>query len=112
MAGGDSAAVSAEGSAAAGGAGDAAVTQPRPVGLAAVAAARKLMPPPAPRAQQKRKPQKVLDEDEWTARLDKIITRDYFPDVPKLKNKLEWLEATRSGRGLHSCRFIQRDPRA
>ena len=41
--------------------------------------------------------QKVLDEDEWTERLDAIITRDYFPHVPRLKNKLEWIEARNGG---------------
>ena len=39
----------------------------------------------------------VLDEDEWTERADAIITRDYFPHVPRLKNKLEWIEARNSG---------------
>ena len=56
-----------------------------------------LMPPPAPRPQQRARKQKVLDEDEWTERLDAIITRDYFPHVPRLKNKLEWIEARNSG---------------
>ena len=32
-----------------------------------------LMPPPAPRPQQRARKQKVLDEDEWTERLDAII---------------------------------------
>ena len=71
-------------------------------------AARAAMPPPAPRPA--RAP-RVLDEDEWTARLDAIITRDYFPDVPALRNKLEWLEAANSGdpaRVLEAQRNIQR----
>ena len=38
------------------------------------------------------KRQKVLDEDEWTECLETIIQRDYFPNVPRLQNKLEWLE--------------------
>ena len=38
------------------------------------------------------KRQKVLDEDEWTECLEAIIQRDYFPNVPRLQNKLEWLE--------------------
>ena len=71
-------------------------------------AARAATPPPAPRPA--RAP-RVLDEDEWTARLDAIITRDYFPDVPALRNKLEWLEAANSGdpaRVLEAQRHIQR----
>jgi hypothetical protein len=39
----------------------------------------------------------ILDEDDWTDRIEAIIERDYFPDIPKLQNKLEWLQA--------SCRF-------
>lgn len=39
--------------------------------------------------------QKVLDEDEWTECVEAIIQRDYFPIVPKLQNKLEWLEVSR-----------------
>ncbi|CAL8462491.1 g2024 [Coccomyxa elongata] len=38
----------------------------------------------------------VLDEDDWTDRIEAIIERDYFPDIPKLQNKLEWLQAIRS----------------
>ena len=38
--------------------------------------------------------QKVLDEDEWTECVEAIIQRDYFPIVPKLQNKLEWLEVS------------------
>lgn len=34
----------------------------------------------------------VLDEDEWASQLDAIIERDFFPDVPKLQSKLEWLQ--------------------
>ena len=49
------------------------------------------MLPPAPR--QKRKREKiVLDEDDWTEKLEAIIQRDYFPDLPKLESQLEWLE--------------------
>ncbi|KAK9906415.1 hypothetical protein WJX75_001485 [Coccomyxa subellipsoidea] len=38
----------------------------------------------------------ILDEDDWTDRIEAIIERDYFPDIPKLQNKLEWLQAMRS----------------
>lgn len=36
--------------------------------------------------------QKVLDEDEWTECLEAIIQRDFYPHIPKLQNKLEWIE--------------------
>ncbi|CAI9090151.1 OLC1v1024860C1 [Oldenlandia corymbosa var. corymbosa] len=40
---------------------------------------------------------KVLDEDSYAAAIEKIIERDYFPDIPKLRDRLDWLEAVRSG---------------
>ncbi|KAL8150983.1 hypothetical protein V2J09_020791 [Rumex salicifolius] len=39
----------------------------------------------------------VLDEDTYVATIEKIIERDYFPDIPKLRDRLDWLEAVRSG---------------
>lgn len=47
---------------------------------------------------RKRKNSQVpLDEDTYVAAIEKIIERDFFPDIPKLRNRLEWLEAVRSG---------------
>uniref|UniRef100_A0A061R578 Protein DGCR14 n=1 Tax=Tetraselmis sp. GSL018 TaxID=582737 RepID=A0A061R578_9CHLO len=40
--------------------------------------------------------QVVLDEDEYTEKIERIIERDFFPDVPQLQNKLEWLQAVNS----------------
>ncbi|MQM16557.1 hypothetical protein Taro_049514 [Colocasia esculenta] len=45
---------------------------------------------------RKRRPA-VLDEDTYVAAIEKIIERDYFPDLPKLRDRLDWLEAIRSG---------------
>lgn len=51
--------------------------------------------PPVPK---KRKPGPIaIDEDTYVAAVEKIIERDFFPDIPKLQNRLEWLEAVRSG---------------
>ena len=54
------------------------------------------MAPPAPRAPAaaatSRKPL-VLEEEEWAEALEAIIERDFFPDIPKLQSKLEWLQA-------------------
>jgi len=48
------------------------------------------MPPPARSSGQKRqREQTLLEEDEWTDRIEAIIQRDFFPDLPKLQNKLQ-----------------------
>ncbi|KAD4178454.1 hypothetical protein E3N88_27045 [Mikania micrantha] len=46
---------------------------------------------------RKRNLSTVLDEDTYVAAIEKIIQRDFFPDVPKLRDRLDWLEATRTG---------------
>jgi protein DGCR14 len=53
------------------------------------------MLPPPPRAP--RTAAAVLEEDEWTLYLEEIIERDFFPDLAALKNRLDWLQASRSG---------------
>ena len=54
-----------------------------------------MLPPPLPaRAPKRKREQKVLDEEEWTEKLEAIVQRDYFPDIPKLENELEWLEVS------------------
>lgn len=51
--------------------------------------------PPLPK---KRKTGPIaIDEDTYVAAVEKIIERDFFPDIPKLHNRLEWLEAVRTG---------------
>lgn len=39
---------------------------------------------------------KVIDDEEFEAKLAAIIERDYFPDVKGLQNRLEWSEAADS----------------
>jgi len=39
----------------------------------------------------------VLDEDTYAEALEKIIERDYFPDISKLRDRLDWLEAIKTG---------------
>ena len=64
-----------------------------------------LMPPPAPRPPKRFRPapppppppDTVLDEDEWLAKMEGIIERDFFPELAHLQNKVAWLEAIRSG---------------
>lgn len=53
------------------------------------------MPPPAPPKRVARK--RVLDEDAYVNALEKIIRRDYFPDLDKYKAKLELLKAIEKG---------------
>lgn len=36
---------------------------------------------------------KVLEEDDFTEKIEKIIERDYFPDLPKLKAQFEYQNA-------------------
>ncbi|KAL9316818.1 hypothetical protein ACSQ67_017819 [Phaseolus vulgaris] len=40
---------------------------------------------------------RVLDEDTYVEALEKIIERDYFPDISKLRDRLDWLEAIKTG---------------
>jgi protein DGCR14 len=54
-----------------------------------------LMLPPPPRAPKRKKV--VLEEDEYVSRLEAILERDFFPELSKLKNKLEWVTAVNSG---------------
>ncbi|CAO2814249.1 unnamed protein product [Amaranthus hypochondriacus] len=43
-----------------------------------------------------KKSPKVLDEDSYVAAIEKIIERDFFPDIPKLRDRLDWLEAVKT----------------
>lgn len=45
---------------------------------------------------KRKREQNVLEEDEWTQQIEAIIERDFYPDLPKLQNKLEWLQVTGS----------------
>jgi len=51
-----------------------------------------LMPPPAPRPAKRK--QIVLDEDEWVAKMEGIIERDFFPELVNLQDKVQWLEVS------------------
>ena len=58
------------------------------------------MPPPPPRFRrqlEKKKTKIVLEEEEFAARLEHIIERDYFPNVPQMKDELRLLRAERKG---------------
>ncbi|KAK4796239.1 hypothetical protein SAY86_028565 [Trapa natans] len=48
-------------------------------------------------ARNPRKRPLVLDEDTYVAAIEKIIERDFFPDISKLRDRLDWLEAIRTG---------------
>ena len=63
------------------------------------ATARAAMPPPPPRPRPLSTPATpvVLEEEQWTAAIEAIVERDYFPELPRLQSRLEWLRAVRSG---------------
>ncbi|KAF3531463.1 hypothetical protein DY000_02042832 [Brassica cretica] len=51
----------------------------------------------APRNAKKR--MRVLDEDAYVEAIEKIIERDYFPDITKLKDRLDWIQAVKARPG-------------
>ncbi|CAD5234060.1 unnamed protein product [Bursaphelenchus xylophilus] len=53
-----------------------------------------------------KKPREVLPEDQFTEDLQKIIVRDYFPELPKLKAQKEYLDALESN-DVEALRRIQ-----
>ena len=57
--------------------------------VGARALANAMLPPP-PRAPKRK--EVVLEEDEWTATLEAIIERDFFPELAKLESKVAWLQ--------------------
>lgn len=65
------------------------------LGAMADAAGQGGMGPPPSRAVASGK--RVLEEDTYTEVVEAIIERDFFPELPKLQNKLEWLSALQSG---------------
>ncbi|KAK9084657.1 hypothetical protein Sjap_025068 [Stephania japonica] len=54
-------------------------------------------PNSAPPSQNPRTRQSVVDEDSYVAAIEKIIERDYFPDIKSLRDRHELLLAYRSG---------------
>eukprot|EP00892_Ulva_mutabilis_P006192 jgi/Ulvmu1/3945/UM018_0168.1 len=57
---------------------------------------REMLPPAPKQVSEVSTGQKVIDDEEFEAKLAAIIERDYFPDVKRLQNRLEWSEAAES----------------
>ncbi|KAK6160013.1 hypothetical protein DH2020_003394 [Rehmannia glutinosa] len=53
-------------------------------------------PTPDFATRKRRRSPNVLDEDTYVAAIEKIIERDFFPDIPKLRDRLDWLQAVRT----------------
>ncbi|KAG5176401.1 nuclear protein Es2-domain-containing protein [Tribonema minus] len=68
------------------------------------------MPPPRPKAQAI-KGKTVMDEDEFVEALESIICRDFFPDVPKLQEQLQWLESVNPRDAALARRIISSEQR-
>ena len=59
----------------------------------------RMAPPPPRRPKRSREPPSVvvLEEEDWIAKMEGIIERDFFPELGKLQDKVAWMEAVRSG---------------
>jgi hypothetical protein len=81
------------------------VTKPSNSNVAIVSASNSIITPPKPRIKPKILgtlhpliPSLTLpDEDTYIDSLEQIIQRDFFPDLPKLRTQLDWLEAEEGG---------------
>lgn len=66
---------------------------------------------PSSAATNKHRSQTILEEDEYTAAIEHIIERDFYPDIQPMKLQLAYIEA-RKKRDLNAMREIEAQFRA
>ena len=69
------------------------------------------MLPPAPKPKQALKNKQVMEEDDFVAALERIIGRDFFPDLPKLREQLDWLDGVSPKDAALARRIIMSEQR-
>src|SRR5436190_2367071 len=66
-----------------------------------------LMPPPPPPKRLKRPP-KTLTEEDYTSAITTIIERDFYPNLPEMRNQTRYLDAVEEGNPIRIATAARR----